>query len=219
MNASAFPDAGPWRCFIGLPLPEAWQQGLGRVTRALSGRLASRVSWTRPGNWHLTLKFLGDVAPARVPDIADALARVPFSALDVRLGAAGFFPARGTPRVVWAGLASGAEEAARLASGVEEALAPLGFAPEERAFAAHLTLGRVKAPAAGDDWGSVARELAGEKWPVARVERLVLWRSVLGPGGPRYAALREFSAGEQARDHGGPLRPVGPRLTRCSRPG
>lgn len=194
-DAPAGPKAGPWRCFVGLPLPEAWQQALGRVTRALSGRLASRVAWTRPGNWHLTLKFLGDVAPARVPDIAAALARVPFTAFGLRLGAAGFFPPRGAPRVVWAGLAAGAEDAARLAAGVEAALAPLGFEPEARAFAAHLTLGRVKAAAAGEDWGKVAQALAGERWPEARAERLVLWRSVLGPGGPKYAALREFAAG------------------------
>jgi 2'-5' RNA ligase len=187
------PD-GPWRCFVGLPLPEPWRLALARVTRALSGRLASRVGWTRPENWHLTLKFLGDVEPGRIPDVAAALGRVAFAPFELALGAAGFFPPRGAPRVVWAGLAAGGPEAARLAAGVEAALAPLGFAPEARPFAAHLTLGRVKDAACGEDWSCVAEALGKEIWGPARAERMVLWRSVLGPAGPKYAALREFAA-------------------------
>ncbi len=49
------------RCFIGLPMPQDYQQGLQRVTAAWQDRLRSRLSWTRPGNWHLTLKFFGEV--------------------------------------------------------------------------------------------------------------------------------------------------------------
>jgi 2'-5' RNA ligase len=187
-------DGGAWRCFIGLSLPEDWRRNLAGVTRALTGRLASRVAWTRPENWHLTLKFLGDVAPGRIPDVEDALSRVDFEAFELRLGQAGFFPPRGAPRVVWAGLASGGPEAARLAASVEAALGPLGFAPEARPFAAHLTLGRVKDAARGDDWTCVAEELERGDFGPARARRMVLWRSVLGPGGPKYAALREFAA-------------------------
>ncbi|MBU1229805.1 MAG: RNA 2',3'-cyclic phosphodiesterase, partial [Proteobacteria bacterium] len=83
------------RCFVGLPLPESWQAGLARVTVRLSAALASPVRWTRPGNWHLTLKFLGDVEEACVPDLVRALSAVAFAPFALRPGRAGFFPPLG----------------------------------------------------------------------------------------------------------------------------
>ena len=200
------------RCFIGLALPEAWQEGLARVTLRLSGELRSRISWTRPGNWHLTLKFLGEVDEARLPglpdqsdqpdqsgqsgqsDLIQALRAVSFAPFALAVGRAGSFPpaGRGAVKALWAGLRLGGRESAGLAAQVERALAPLGFAPEKRPFAPHLTLGRVKDAVLGDDWALVERALAAESWPVAQADRFVLWRSVLGPGGPQYSRLAEF---------------------------
>jgi len=190
----------PFRCFVGLPLPEPWQAGLSRVTQRLAAVLASRISWTRPGNGHVTLKFLGDVDAAQVPAVVEALRAVSFAPFTLAVGQAGSFPPVGpsggkaSPRALWAGLARGAEDCARLAAAVERALAPLGFAAEARGFNAHLTLGRVKAAAPGDDWAEVERAVAGEAWPEAGISRFVLWRSMLGADGPRYAALAEFPA-------------------------
>jgi len=186
----------PVRCFIGLPLPESWQAGLGRVIQQLSGAFASRIAWIRPGNGHLTLKFLGDVEQARLPELTQALAGVVFAPFALALGRAGFFPpaGRGSPRALWAGLAQGGTESARLAVQVGQALAPLGFAPETRPFTPHLTLGRVKDAAEGDDWTLVERALAGETWPVAEAGSFVLWRSVLFATGPQYSRLAEFPA-------------------------
>ena len=184
----------PLRCFIGLPLPEDMQAGLSRVAQRLAGALSSRISWTRPGNWHLTLKFLGGVDAGRVPELAEALRGVAFAPFALAVGRAGVFPAGGPPRALWAGLALGETESARLAAKVDQALFPLGFAPEARPFFAHLTLGRVKAAAPDDDWGLAERALAGESWPKAGIGSFVLWQSVLGPSGPQYSRLAEFPA-------------------------
>ena len=53
------------RCFLGLPLPQAWKQALAALLPQLKRGLASRLTWTRPENWHLTLKFLGEIEEAR----------------------------------------------------------------------------------------------------------------------------------------------------------
>lgn len=184
------------RCFVGLPLPSAWQEGLGRVTRLLSGALSSRISWTRPGNWHLTLKFLGDVDQELLPDLSRALRGVAFAPFALAVGRTGIFPpvGRGAPRVLWAGLGLGEAQSLRLAAEVEQALVPLGFAPEARPFAAHLTLGRVKEAAKDDDWALLEGIVAGEDWPRAEAGCFALWQSVLGPGGPQYSRLAEFPA-------------------------
>lgn len=200
MGGTPDPQGRPLRCFIGLPLPESWQAGLSRVTLRLSAVLASRINWTRPGNGHLTLKFLGPVDLARIPAVAEALCAVRFAPFSLGLGRAGCFPPPGqrtehtSPKALWAGLALGEPECARLAAEVERALLPLGFAPEKRGFAAHVTLGRVKAAEPGDHWAEVERAVAGEAWPVVEISRFVLWRSVLGASGPQYVSLAEFAA-------------------------
>lgn len=196
------------RCFIGLPLPQPWQSALdalvSRLSAHLAGRLASRVSWTRPGNWHVTLRFLGEVEQSRLPGMCAALRGVAFAPFLLRLGAAGRFSSpQGAPRTVWAGLSQGAEACARLARDVDLALAHCGFEAQARDFRPHVTLGRVKQAAGGEDWEAVGRELAeglcGTAFGPAPVGEFVLWRSILGPQGPKYLALSRFPA----RDHGG----------------
>lgn len=191
--------AGRIRCFVGLPLPEAWRLALNRVTARLALRLASRIAWTGPDNWHLTLKFLGEVDEARLPEVAAALGSIDFAAPCLRLGRAGGFGPGAAPKTLWAGLELGEQACASLAGDVDRALALCGFAPERRPFRAHVTLGRVKAAAVGDDWAAPGEELVREVFAPARPGRLVLWRSILGPGGPKYVALKGFPA----RDHGG----------------
>lgn len=191
--------AGSIRCFVGLPLPQAWQQALDRVAGRLANTFASRISWTRPGNWHSTLKFLGEVDEARLPALRAALRGIAWSGFPMGLGPAGGFGERSAPRTLWAGLAMGANDCAALAQQIGAALGPLGFATEQRAFRPHVTLGRVKDAAKGDDWSLAGRELAREHFAPARAEEFVLWRSILGPQGPKYAALEVYPA----RDHGG----------------
>ena len=186
----------PWRCFVGLPLPESYRQGLEKAREAASG-LRSRLAWTRPGNRHLTLKFLGDVDEAVLPGVADALAGVCWEAFEMRGGGAGVFPSQGgpgrprPPRVLWVGLDRGAAHCARLARSVDLALEPLGFGPEKRPFRAHLTLARIRRPER-DDWDALARDLAGLPWPAFTAREMVLWRSVLSAEGPTYTRLESF---------------------------
>ena len=49
--------------------------------------------------------------------------------------------------------------------------------------------------AGGDDWASTLREAGEAPWPEAEMDRMVLWRSILGPRGPKYVELAEFRAG------------------------
>ncbi len=180
------------RAFVALPLPEEYQQGLSRLTGKLARGLRSRVSWTKPGNWHLTLKFLGDVDPSLTDRMAEALSGLDWPGFTLQAEGGGFFPDARRPRVVWTGLVQGGEEAGALARLVDQALTPLGFEPESRPFRAHLTLGRVKR-AERDDWKGVLETIRAAQWPPVQVREFVLFESVLSPQGPRYTRLGAFS--------------------------
>lgn len=155
------------------------------------GRLrgvASDVAWVAESNLHVTLKFLGQLDDARVAAIGGAIgavaARTPPFELGVRdLGA---FPTPARPRVVWVGLTPAAPLAA-LAADVDATLGRLGIARETRAFAAHVTLGRVREsrrdPALA---AALARPADCGRLPVTR---LSLMRSELHPRGARYTEL------------------------------
>ena len=198
----------PLRCFLGLPLPGHCQHTLERLTRLLAKRLASRLTWTRPENAHLTLKFLGDVPQDALPTLCHALRALRFAPFVLQLGGAGCFPAwklgargkqqrdtgrGGAPQVLWTGLEHGAADVVTLARAVDEVCQPLGFA-QAASHTPHLTLGRVRGAKQGEDWVAALDEVAEARWGAVRVERFVLWRSILGPAGPKYAPLEEVPA-------------------------
>lgn len=214
------PAEPPVRCFIGVPLPDHVRRELAALTGRCAGTLASRMTWTRPENAHITLKFLGDVPAADVDALRQSLRAVVFAPFDLLLGGAGCFPAcrlgqamdkgrGGAPKVLWAGVAHGAAELAVLAGAVESACAGRWGAPGAEDFTPHLTIGRVRVPAQGDPWREALRLMGEAAWQGVRVERFVLWRSILGLSGPKHAPLEDCSA----------LAAATPGAASCSRPG
>lgn len=176
------------RLFLALPLTEDARQGISHhLRRALAHPLPGRV--VRPENWHLTLRFLGEVeetAADRVIREVDAADRGP--AFTARWGSLGAFPRPRRANVLWVGLERGAEEAERLAAVVEEAVEAAGFPPEERPFRSHLTLSRLRPD---QDVSAVLAAVTPVGLDMA-VDRVVLYRSHLGPGGPRYEEVEVF---------------------------
>ena len=97
--------------------------------------------------------------------------------------------------MIWAGIEDEAELLARIAAGLDEALAPLGFAPEKRAFTPHLTLARLKSP--GDARPFLDEvSFSSHAWPVSEFH---LYRSHLSPKGARYEILDTHVLGDAAR--------------------
>lgn len=178
------------RCFIGLPLPESYQVGLQEFIDRWRGRLRSRISWTRPGNWHMTLKFLGEISESVASEVRDVL-RDPVGQRFFLCGAGGgFFPDSRSPRVIWAGLGEGGERCRDMAVEIDQRLAGLGLPRERRVFTPHLTLGRVRRTER-DPWDELVRDLHGTRWPRIEIAHVVLWASRLTPSGPHYRQIAD----------------------------
>lgn len=180
--------AEPVRTFLAVAVPptEAVQVVLDELRT--HGREVKAVAAC---NLHVTLKFLGDTRASQIDEIVRIMRAVaaqesPFSFRVCGLGA---FPSRSRPSVLWAGIADG-EPLARLATALETALAPLGFAPEERSFTPHLTLARIKARPPRSLDAIFARHKVTEFVTVA-VDRIALYRSDPGVDGPVYTAISD----------------------------
>ncbi len=173
------------RAFFALALDDACRRACGELARRLQAAPGGDgVRWVRPESYHLTLRFLGNVATEQVPDlvrrVGDEIAGLP--AFTWQPAALLAFPSPRRPRVV--ALAVEPEVAlAALAERVERAVVRAGLAEEKRLFRAHLTLGRVR--------NRRIPELAGVPVPaVANPAReVVLYRSDLDRSGARYVPL------------------------------
>lgn len=145
-----------------------------------------------PPNLHVALKFLGGVDEARLPEVEAAVAAAAsgYGAFPLPIRGLGAFPSATRPRVIWAG--APAEALVPLAAAVDARLVRLGFPAEGRAFAAHVTLGRVREPRRDATLAGALAAGAAREFGTVAVDRVSLMRSDLSPRGARYTELRGF---------------------------
>lgn len=181
------------RLFIAIPVNEAVKDYAEAVRNELDLNHPD-VKWVEKSNYHLTLKFLGEVDPALLDQIKKRLRNVaescPFFTLSTR--GLGFFPSRGRPRVIWVGVYGEMEKAEFLGERIDAYLLDLGFDPEKkRSF--HLTLGRVKSEFGLAELQVKAAGITkrGEEYSF-KVDRFLLMESKLSSRGPHYTVLESF---------------------------
>ena len=194
------------RLFLAADLDERARAAVaGAVTkfRTLAERerpgSARGVGWVDARNLHLTLHFLGEVGEDRLRLLREALA----PALDLprpRIGLAGWgvYPPKGPARVIWLGVAAGAEALGAAHAALGQRLRSAGLTPESRPFSPHLTVGRVRVPA-GPYWGRLAGGVPPDPVCEWALHACTLFQSHLSPAGPAYEALLSIPFAGAAR--------------------
>ena len=183
-----------FRLFVAVAIPEVvkakMEEAQAELRRAVPGH---GVRWTRREQFHLTLKFLGDVDAARVEALGEAIRAAcrGFGALHLRAERVGFFPDERCPRVVWTGVQDQAERLPRLQQAVDAATRDFTIEQKDERFTGHVTLARIKAirrpetGALGKAAAGLAEEVFGQ-WTAGSIE---LMRSVLSPQGASHSSL------------------------------
>jgi 2'-5' RNA ligase len=183
-----------FRLFVAVAIPEVvkakMEEAQAELRRAVPGH---GVRWTRREQFHLTLKFLGDVDAARVEALGEAIRAAcrGFGALHLRAERVGFFPDLRYPRVVWTGVQDQAERLPRLQQAVDAATRDFTIEQKDERFTGHVTLARIKAirrpetGALGKAAAGLAEEVFGQ-WTAGSIE---LMRSVLSPQGASHSSL------------------------------
>ena len=181
------------RTFIAIELPEETRQKLAAIQEQLKQSRAA-VRWVRPSSIHLTLKFLGNVHPDQVEDIAAAAALAVRDETPISLwaGGIGAFPSVRKPRVIWVGLGGEVERLAKIQAGLESVLEPLGFAREGRGFRPHLTLGRVKDRRRLQRLIDAMSTLTLPEFNSFDADEIILYKSDLRPTGAIYTKLHRI---------------------------
>jgi RNA 2',3'-cyclic 3'-phosphodiesterase len=182
------------RSFVAIEIPVEIQKSIAQSTAGMRQTLAKPlVRWVSENNIHLTLKFLGDVSPANLERLADGLKAeaATLAGFSISVGGVGAFPNPKRARVIWIGLEVPPALAA-LQRGVEAAAAQLGYAPEERPFSPHLTIGRVGQNVSSAELQKVRAALEGTSvGPLGTVQvtAIHIFKSDLQPSGSVYTHL------------------------------
>jgi len=179
------------RLFIAINFSDEIKELLGKLMRALR-QIPADLKWVAEENLHLTLQFLGEVAPERIGAISEGIEKAAAGSKPFMLSLAGVgvFPSVERPRVLWVGVDGEVASLIGLQRKVQKEMGLLGFASDKKKFSAHLTLARARTPQGFTAVMAKAQEFANKgAFGTARVGSIELMQSELLPGGPRYSVL------------------------------
>lgn len=192
------------RLFVAVPVANGVRDSIRELMEAVAGasideRAYGQPRWVRVDGLHLTLRFLGATPDERQPALGEAIAAATRGVAPFRvvLSGGGAFPDSRWPRVLWIGIREGAPQLADLALRLDERLAPMGWPPEGRPFAPHLTLARTDGVPHADERARRLAELAEGLSFGWQVDRVVLYKSIQGHGPARYEVVAEAPLAEE----------------------
>lgn len=179
------------RTFVAIDIPAEIRARIQEVIEGLR-RAPSDMRWSRPDGLHITLKFLGEIPSEKVEQVKRALQSVRAAApLAIHIAGAGFFPNERSPRVLWLGIQAG-PELDQLAAAVEQSLLPLGVPKEDRPFAPHLTLGRIRANGGLASLRNLMKQREPFEMGSFTTSEFFLYESQLSTGGSIYKKIARF---------------------------
>ncbi len=172
------------RLFAALDIADDVADALARRQRGVPG-----ASWRPPANFHVTLRFFGEINENLARDLDDELGQIRTPPFDIALKGAGWFGAR-EPYSLWAGVEPN-DTLTTLAGRCERAARRVGLPPEKRAYAPHVTLAYLRhtPPEAAARFAERNADL--RVGPIL-VDRFHLMSSWLGKGPSRYRDEAEY---------------------------
>jgi 2'-5' RNA ligase len=183
------------RLFTGIAISPPVLENLENALRKL--RPLASLKWSPAENFHVTTKFIGAWQEQRLEELTKALGAIRgFEPFEIAVEGLGFLPNPRNAKVLIAGVRPGAP-LIELAAAIEQTLVPLGCLPENRLYAPHLTLARIRK----ENIGELRKEMTvmseiGFGTFCASEFHLFLSKPV--PGGSVYSRLASFSLGPQA---------------------
>lgn len=178
------------RTFIAFDTPDSIRQKIAALQAELKAARAD-VKWEMQEKFHATIKFLGNVDEAILPNVIATIEKTvqPFHSFEVVYFSLGAFPTKKRPRVIWIGCKNASGELQRMKEALDQSLLQYGFEIEDRAFHPHVTLGRVKSPRGLHDLTPMLEKRTFEPEP-ATIGGILVMKSVLTPQGAEYSVLK-----------------------------
>lgn len=181
------------RTFIALELEPSVQNFIRQIQSDLKKTIHGKISWVKPENTHLTLKFLGDTNRDQIAQINETLDQIqPLQkSLMITANQLGFFPPAGSIKVIWLGFDDSSKHIHSLFENIEDQLSILGFPKEIRDFQNHMTLGRIKFAENSRKMKNLIKDyplIQNKFW----IESLTFFESTLSTEGSIYTPIKRI---------------------------
>ena len=179
------------RLFTAIDLPADVLVRLERLLTAL--RPEALIKWSPLDNLHVTIKFIGEWPESRLEELHEVLStlapREPFA---IELKQLGWFPNERSPRVLWVGIQGGNPLLEFVQETEERLQRTLGIKKEDRPFAPHLTIARIKNPVPLRRLRHRVEEMQPAALGSFMAAHFALFRSDPGSNASIYRKLREY---------------------------
>ncbi len=184
------------RLFCAVKVSPQVSQNLSHWAERMKGNpeIPPNTKWVEEQNFHLTLKFFGEVPEARLSSLEDSLGKAADgkTKFDISFKGIGAFPSMDHPRVIWAGSEDPSGKLSEIAEAIERQTVAGGFAPADKPFSPHLTLARLN-HTARPGLPKVLEKHRDAFFGPMTVESVCLIQSTLSLQGSQYAELKKWS--------------------------
>ena len=183
------------RAFIAIEVNDEVRDNLLKAQERI-GSKSAKIKFVERENFHITLKFLGEIDEATAEEVKRTLEEIAkkHKKHRARVKGIGVFPNPNYVRVIWAGIEND-EGIKAIAKDVEREMRRLGF-KKDKDFVAHITIGRVKFVRDKLELAMALKDLANEDFGEFDVEAIELKKSTLTPKGPIYETVARFELAE-----------------------
>ena len=188
------------RVFIAVDINQQIKEAISRLQEQLqrkSGVGKGQAIWVKPDAMHLTVKFLGEIDDKQLDSVRKTVEEIvkKYKSFELSVESVGFFGGKAA-KVLWVGSVKGSDNLSALAKDIEESLSQAGFAKEEREFAAHLTICRIKDFSAGKRLAELAGGLTDFNAGIVLIDAVKIYQSQLTPAGPIYTEMANYKLGQ-----------------------
>jgi RNA 2',3'-cyclic 3'-phosphodiesterase len=180
------------RLFVAVSLPPSVEDQVELVLDKVSRY--QEIKWAPRSQFHVTLRFIGDFDPEKLPRLEQCLneTALSFEPFEAEIKGLDAFPKLKHPKVLFVPVTEGKESFAKLSKVISSRMQTLGIGRDDKDFRPHLTLGRVREDQDASTAIQTLRESGfalGIGW---KVKYFSLFQSQLTPGGAVYTRLKEF---------------------------
>jgi RNA 2',3'-cyclic 3'-phosphodiesterase len=180
------------RLFVAITLDETIKESLIPIQESIK-KYQPHAKLVERENIHLTLRFLGEISEAMLPQIFETLSVAhDYDSFEMELKNIGAFPSTKKPRIIWIGCEDKGLVLNKLYQSLESDLRAVGLPPDDKAFSAHITLARDKAPQSNNNFEALLKKYQGDPGGTQTVRQITLFQSTLTSDGPIYTNIRDF---------------------------
>ena len=187
------------RIFIAVELSTVVQGKLKKAQNMLRD-CSLNIKWVEKENFHITLKFLGDLSKTQIIEVKDELEEISKKSLpfEISINGLGAFPDIEYPKVIWAGVEKNQNQLINLHQAIERRMINLGFKEESHDYTPHITLGRVRKKE--KNYELISEKIKRFPFKINAhhlVDGITVMKSELTPEGPIYSPVAEFELGNK----------------------